>query len=70
MKRLSAMSATLSMLVGGVGTAQAGQSLYATSLAGQQVVAVNTGTNSVTPVFNTVGQAERVNDFEALTFGI
>jgi DNA-binding beta-propeller fold protein YncE len=58
MKRLFAMSATLSMLVGGVGTARGGELLYATSLAGQQVVAVNTGTNSVTPVFNTVGQAE------------
>jgi sugar lactone lactonase YvrE len=58
MKRLMAMSAALCMLVGGVGTARASQLLYATRLAGQQVVAVNTGNNSVTPVFNTIGQAE------------
>jgi sugar lactone lactonase YvrE len=43
------------VLLAGAGRARAGQILYGTSLEDQRIVKVDTGTNSVTTVFNTVG---------------
>jgi hypothetical protein len=54
-KRLLFGLASLALLLGGAGRSAAGQLLYVTSLPGQQILTADTGTNVVTPVFNTVG---------------
>src|SRR3984893_15082523 len=58
MKRIIYGLATLALLLAGTGRASAGQLLFVTSLSGQQILPADTGTNVVTPVFNTVGQPD------------
>jgi sugar lactone lactonase YvrE len=58
MKHAMCVFATLVLILIGEEPALAGQLLYVTSLTGQQVLTADTGTNAVTPVFNTVGQPD------------
>jgi DNA-binding beta-propeller fold protein YncE len=58
MKHLLIGFAVLVQLLSVTAEATAGQILYATSLTGQQIVKVDTATNQVIPVFNTVGEPD------------
>ena len=48
----------LVLLLGATNKARAGQLLYVTSTTGKQVLTADTGTNQVTPVFDTVGNPD------------
>jgi DNA-binding beta-propeller fold protein YncE len=58
MKRFVYGVVAMVLFLWGANRVAAGQLLYVTSLSGQQILTADTGTNVVTPVFNTVGQPD------------